>query len=178
MEQETLQLEAGETVIAVIHRHWLILFTQLFGLAVFALTPFLGWLIAVTASASLPTLTVNFTDFTTHFIFFYSCWLLYTLMAVAHTLANHYLDVWTLTNRRIIAVDQQGFFKRHLGSFRLDKVQDINVQITGIVATLLDYGSLEVETAAGTTGEFRAYNLPHPRQLKNLILETCQQLEG
>lgn len=178
MEQETLQLEAGETVIAVIHRHWLILFTQLFGLAVFALTPFLGWLIAVTASTSLPTLTVNFTDFTTHFIFFYSCWLLYTLMAVAHTLANHYLDVWTLTNRRIIAVDQQGFFKRHLGSFRLDKVQDINVQITGIVATLLDYGSLEVETAAGTTGEFRAYSLPHPRQLKNLILETCQQLEA
>ncbi len=178
MNSNTLKLEVGETLLKVVHRHWLTLFTQLFVLAIFALLPVVGWLIALIAQNAAASITINISAYTGYFVFFYFTWLLFVWMALANTLLNHYLDVWAITNRRIIAIDQRGFFHRHMGSFRLEKLQDVNVDVRGIIATLFDYGTLEVETASGSDGEFRAHHLPNPRELKNLILETSQQFKS
>jgi uncharacterized membrane protein YdbT with pleckstrin-like domain len=175
MNGNTLKLEAGETLLKVIHRHWLTLFTQLFVLGIFALLPVIGWLIVLMGQHAAAPVTLTVTSYTGHVVFFYFTWLLFVWMALANTLLNHYLDVFAITNKRIISIDQRGFFHRHMGSFRLEKLQDVNVDVHGIIATLFDYGTLEVETASGSDGEFRAHHLPNPRELKNLILETSQQ---
>ncbi len=178
MHNDTLRLETGEVLLKVVHRHWLTLFTQLFVLGLFALLPVLGWLIALISQNTSPSISLNISSYTGYFVFFYFTWLLFIWMALANTLLNHYLDVWAITDRRIIFVDQRGFFRRHIGSFRLEKLQDVNVDVSGIIATLFDYGTLEVETASGSEGEFRANHLPSPRDLKNLILETSQKFEA
>ena len=89
---------------------------------------------------------------------------------------NYYLDVWTITNKRLIAIDQHGLFHRETASFRLERLQDMNVEINGIIATFLDYGILEAQTAGGDDDKFRATGLPHPRELKSLILEASDVL--
>ncbi len=177
MSLETLKLEANEVVLKIVHRHWLTLFTRLFGLGVFAVVPLLAWIIIIVAQSLSPKPLFNIYLYTNHFAFFYSTWLLYTTMAIAFALTNHYLDVFVVTNRRVISIDQQGFFRRHIGSFRLDKLQDMNVEVNGLIATLLDYGTVEAETASSSSGEFRSYNLPKPRELKDIILTAANQLD-
>jgi hypothetical protein len=176
MSLETLQLEADEVAIKIIHRHWLTLFTRLFGLAVFAIIPLLAWIIIIVTQSLSPKLLLDIRLYTTHFGFIYSTWLLYTTMVVASAITNHYLDAFIVTNRRIIIIDQQGFFKRQIGSFRHDKLQDVNIEINGLIATLFDYGTVEAETASSSSGEFRAYHLPHPNEVKAIILKASQSL--
>ena len=52
----------------------------------------------------------------------------------------------------------------------------MNVQIDGIVATFLDFGSIDVQTAGHGDDHFEAHNLPHPRELKSLILKATDDL--
>ena len=108
--------------------------------------------------------------------FFYSAWLLTLWMGVFNSWTNYYLDVWIVTNRRIITIDQKGFFRRSVSSFKLEKLQDITVEIQGIIATLLDYGSVNAETASHTD-EFDARGLPHPREIKSVILRAIDELK-
>ncbi|PIY80402.1 MAG: hypothetical protein COY80_03150, partial [Candidatus Pacebacteria bacterium CG_4_10_14_0_8_um_filter_42_14] len=97
MSLETLKLEANEVVLKIVHRHWLTLFTRLFGLGVFAVVPLLAWIIIIVAQSLSPKPLFNIYLYTNHFAFFYSTWLLYTTMAIAFALTNHYLDVFVVT---------------------------------------------------------------------------------
>ncbi len=176
MTFETIALEPGEVMLKIVRRHWLTLFMKVFGLGVFGLLPAIAGVIVLISHNYAPTIAIDLARFSVHFGFFYLMWLLFMWMSLAAVLLNHYLDVWAITNRRIIAVDQQGFFRRQSGSFRLEKLQDINVEIHGLIATLFDYGTIEAETASGSDGEFRAHQLPRPRELKALILHAADTL--
>ena len=50
-------------------------------------------------------------------------------------------------------------------------MQDLNTEINGIVATLLDFGTIHVETASDAEEDFRATYLPHPANIKSIILQ-------
>lgn len=176
MTFESIQLEADEKIIQIVHRHWLTLAIQLFSLAVFAFVPLVVFGILAVANTSLPLLPIDVTDYARYFVFGYLAWLLCLHMALGRTFINHYLDVWAITNRRVITIDQIGFFRRQTGSFRLERIQDVNVSVNGIIATLLDYGTLEVETASGGGEEFRAHLMPHPQTIKATILAAADQL--
>jgi uncharacterized membrane protein YdbT with pleckstrin-like domain len=93
-------------------------------------------------------------------------------MSLFSILTNYWLDVWTLTNQRFIAVDQRGLFNRTTASFRLERLQDITVSIHGIIATFLDFGSLEIQTA-GEENKFEARGLPNPEALKSALLDAA-----
>ena len=105
----------------------------------------------------------------------YAAWLLITWMTLFNIWNNYYLDVWTITNKRLIAIDQKGYFTRTTASFRLDRLQDTSIAVRGIIATLLDFGELEMQTA-GEERNFKAYGLPHPGDLKSLILNASDTL--
>src|SRR5690606_39334527 len=104
-----------------------------------------------------------------HALFLYSFWLLINWMMLASIWTDHYLDVWVITSRRVININQAGFFRRQIGSYRLEQLQDLNVEINGIIETLLDFGTIHAETASGSLEEFKPRHLPHPRELKSLI---------
>jgi hypothetical protein len=83
--------------------------------------------------------------------------------------------VWTITDRRIIAVDQRGFFRRFIASFRYERLQDINVEINGFIETMLDFGDIHAQTA-GHDVTFRIGDVPDPRGVKALILQATDDL--
>lgn len=176
MTFETIALEPGEVMLKIVRRHWLTLFMKVISLGILGLLPAIAGVVVLISHSYAPTIAINFSQYSVQFGFFYLMWLLFMWMSLAAVLLNHYLDVWAITNRRIIAVDQQGFFRRQSGSFRLEKLQDINVEINGLIATLFDYGTLEAETASGSEGEFRGHQLPRPRELKALILHAADSL--
>lgn len=63
-------------------------------------------------------------------------------------LADFFLDVWVLTDQRIIAVEQKGLFSRTVSECALSKIQDTSVDTHGFLATILRFGNLTVRTAS------------------------------
>ncbi len=170
---DKLQLEADEDILKQTRRHWFVLFTQLFGLILGALAP-LALLVFLPAFTN-GFFTIDLSNYGAEITFAYLLWLLFIWIGIFTIWTNYYLDLFVLTDRRVILLNQKGFFRRNVASFRLERLQDMNVEIHGVIATLLDYGTLHVETAGHGDEEFRATGIPRPRDLKSLILRASDQ---
>lgn len=168
MNINKLQLESDEQILLQVRKHWFILATQIFAIVVVAILPYFLF-VAVLSNESLTTLARTHVE-TGFIVALSSVWLLIMWMTVFNIWTNYYLDVWTITNKRLVVADQRGFFYRTTASFRLDRLQDVEISVDGMLATLLDYGSLELQTA-GEERNFHADGLPDPAALKATILK-------
>ena len=94
----------------------------------------------------------------------------------SYPLDDFYYDVWIITNWRIIDCDQQGLFRRNISSIlNLDHIQDIQTTVVGIIKTVLDYGNIEVQTAAAKR-EFIFEDVAHPRQVEKMVRDAQAEL--
>ena len=173
---EKIHLEDDEKVIMFVRRHWFFLLTRCFGVIFSASLALVAWTtIAQLSDGVGTTLPFALGYYNLYFLYVYSIWLLFHWMALAYVFTDHHLDVWAITDRRIIAIEQVSFFRRHTGSFRLEKLQDMNIEINGIIATLLHFGTVEAQTASGSEEEFRGNYIPRPRELKAVILQAADE---
>jgi hypothetical protein len=169
MLTEKLELESDESILVMVRKHWFILAIELVGVATSAVIPFLIIPIAfpLLRNAGIPlTFDISASVLTA----LGSAWLLLMWMIFFNILTNYFLDTWTITNKRLIAIDQRGFFNRSVSSFRLERLQDLSVDIRGIIPTLLNFGTLHAQTAGADNKDFRATGLPNPRELKERML--------
>jgi len=173
MLSEKIQLDADESILIQVRKHWFIIMLQIVSVVVFALIPLAAFVLL--KYVPITVLPISFAEYTPVLISLYSGWLICAWMALFGVWTNYYLDVWTITNKRLIAVDQHGLFNRHTGSFRLERLQDINVTIHGMLATLLDFGDLHAETASDDR-DFVARGIPKPQELKALILSATDAI--
>lgn len=86
----------------------------------------------------------------------------------------YYLDVWIITDRRIIDIEQRGLFNRAVSELTLDRVQDVTVEVLGIVPTMLKFGTIRIQSA-GEVGEFTIDNVPHCDKAKDIILKSMSR---
>ena len=82
---------------------------------------------------------------------------------------NYYLDVWILTSERIIDINQKNLFSRVISEFPINRVQNVSIEVHGVIETLLKFGDLKVETA-GHGGGFTIRDAPNLYEAKNIIL--------
>ena len=165
-------LEEHEQVLAVVRRHWFVLLLKiitpvLLMLFPFVLAPILTHNVIVADLLSALALDGSVTSF------FGALWILFMWMLLFYGWTDYYLDIWTITNIRVIAIDQKGLFRRSIASFRYERLQDVNIEIHGLIATFLDFGSLEVQTAGHGESEFLIHGVPRPREVKAKILEAA-----
>ncbi len=173
---EKIQLEDDEKILSLVRRHWFVLFVEIFGVLVIALLPFFSFYIVTRLIDLSETEIFSYIDiYRAELIFISALWFLMHWMTMATIWTDYYLDLWPVTNKRIISIEQKGLFRREIGSFRLERLQDMQVEIDGIIQTFLDFGTVEAETASGSSDEFRARNLPKPRELKALILKATDK---
>lgn len=165
---DKIALEPDETVIQKVRKHWFIIVMELFGIGLAGILPLIVWagLLLANIPAALTTILVEYTITLT---FATTAWLLLSVMAGAMAWTHYYLDVWIITDRRIIVIDQVHFFNRKVSSFRLERLQDIKVSIRGIIATLLNFGTIRAQTASAAESNFTSHALPAPRELQSLI---------
>src|SRR5262245_22146810 len=121
MFTEQIKLETNEVVLRTVRKHWFILFIQTISLAFLAIFPiiFVGVAIGFASGSHF------ISD--THVLyrpaaFFSAAWLLIVWMIFFGTWTDYYLDLWTITDKRIIAINQKGFFNRSVASFRLERL--------------------------------------------------------
>lgn len=95
----------------------------------------------------------------------------YLLIVHALTLTeitDYWLDVWIVTNERVINAEQQGLFNRLVSEVHLMQIQDITSETKGFLETFLTYGDVYVQTAAERE-RFRFKNVDNPDEVKITI---------
>jgi hypothetical protein len=165
---EKIHLESDEKIITTVRMHWLIITLEILAIAFVGLIPFLLG-ISTLFFPTESTVRIMMSDYFIYFVFFSCIWLVYTTIATISVWTHYYLDLWIITDRRIIVIDQVHFFNRKVSSFRLERLQDIKVRISGIIPTLFNYGTIRAQTASAAESNFTSPALPDPRNLQALI---------
>jgi len=97
----------------------------------------------------------------------------YLLFCLGFTLVawmNYYLDIYIVTDRRIIDVNQEGLLARDLAAIDLVDVEDVKASVQGLLSTFFNYGNVYVQTAADVQNvEFR--HVPDPYTLARQIMD-------
>lgn len=76
---------------------------------------------------------------------------------------------------RILDMEQKGLFNREVTECYISKIEDMTVEIKGILPTFLNYGDLYLKTAS-EKGELVFREISDPNRIKNIVLEQYNQL--
>ena len=162
-----IEFQSDEKVILERRRHWL---------------PFVMEGVSLFVAGTLPFLTIIFSNFLpealavtvdTHqtlALFLATAWLLILWIIFFVAWTNYYLDVLIVTTKRVIDIEQTGLFARDQAEMRIENIQDIKVEIVGILASLLHFGNIHIQTA-GVSKEFIIKNIRDPHSVKDAIMK-------
>jgi hypothetical protein len=172
---EKIQLEPGEEVLTVVRKHWFIIATELFVTFVVLLIPFFVLFAFALFPSKFLIIDISIANYTSLIAFAIATWSILSLMAGFATWTHYYLDLWIVTDRRIILIDQVRFFNRNVSMFRLERLQDIEFFVKGVIPTLLNFGTLKAQTAGAFESNFKTDGLPDPRGLQATIQKAMDQ---
>ncbi|MBU1178694.1 PH domain-containing protein [Patescibacteria group bacterium] len=79
-----------------------------------------------------------------------------------------YLDLFILTDKRIIRIDQKGLFNRKVIEYSYDSVQGVTYEISGMLAMAFGYGDVKVQSSESTK-EIAIKKVPNPKEVQDLI---------
>jgi uncharacterized membrane protein YdbT with pleckstrin-like domain len=161
-----IEIDVDEQIVRVVRRHWFVLLRDAIVLLFLITIP----VIVLFALHMLPVeLVLRFsgseTVAGTFFLFF---WLSVVWMIGWSRWTDYYLDVLIVTTKRVFDINQHGLFSRESSSFRIDRIQNVAVDQKGIISTLLDFGTLRVETA-GEREVFVAPYISDPYEIKKFL---------
>ncbi len=103
-----------------------------------------------------------------------SLYTLYSLALLVVSILNDEFDLFILTNHRLIDITQVSFLKRTVATTPLNQIQDTTSDIQGIVGTLLNFGSIDVQTAAGLASNFTIDHVSDPGMVARAILNEAE----
>ena len=160
----------NEDIILVLRRHWLTFvmqFMPIVGGVIFIIV------VHVLVTEFMPEVLVNGGE---NILFFVESLMAMMLWLIAFIFwIDYYFDVWIITDRRIIDIEQLGLFRRNVSELEHSKVQDVTTEIHGILPTLLKYGFVYVQTAGKKT-RFIFKQVPHPMMVRKMILKLQQKV--
>jgi hypothetical protein len=169
MSYQALHLEPGEHVIFQVRKHWIVFAVRGLALLFAGLLPliiFRGF------KVFLPDFAVNIDvhgNGSALFLFFFSIWLLILWLSFFVDWTKYYLDVWYVTEKRIIAIEQKKIFDREISNLRFEKIQDVTIEVQGFLPTLLKFGTIKVQTAGEDSTEFFMTTVRHPEDIRRVI---------
>lgn len=157
----------NEKVVIMLRRHWIIFARYVLQLIGFNLLPIVFFIIFYyVVSWDIPTAGPLFVTMVMAVSLYYlGAWLAYF-----HSFVDYRLDMWILTDQRIINIEQQGLFDRVSAELNLNKVQDVTAEVHGHTQTFFDYGNVYIQTAAEQQ-RFIFQNVPHPEEIARLVIQ-------
>ncbi|TSD02030.1 MAG: hypothetical protein Athens071425_184 [Parcubacteria group bacterium Athens0714_25] len=154
-----------EQIITVVRRHWFNILQQflLFFVMIFIL---------VFALMIAPSFLGDFalSNFSNIFIFAESTIAMFVWLFMFFVWIDYYFDVWIITDKRIVNIEQKGLFSRSVGELEFSKIQDVSTEVRGVIPTILNYGEVHIQTA-GATERFVFHKVPDPYHIKGLVMD-------
>lgn len=168
-----IDLSPQEDVVFTARKHWFVFVAEVFGLLILAVIPFILLVVVTSLNVDVTRfLPGNAVLLITSIL---TGWLTLVWVVLFVTWTHYYLDMIIVTDKKIVEVDQRGLFSREVSSFALDRIQDITIDTHGLLATLLDFGDIHIQTA-GENREFVLRSAARPNNIKRRIIE--QQREA
>lgn len=99
------------------------------------------------------------------------------IIGLLHTMYCFYIwrnGVFIVTSHRVIKIDQLGLFSRLISEAEIHRIQEISTEIAGPVHTLLNFGTVKIQTAS-TTGRVDLDNVPDPYNIQQEIVKIQRQ---
>ncbi|TAK95264.1 hypothetical protein EPO05_04670 [Patescibacteria group bacterium] len=170
--QKLISNEALEhnDVVLVIRPHWFYILVQFIPVIVIA-----GLLVA--SLQFMPTMVASSDNPQAETIFLFVVTTLGLLIWIyaAIVWVENYFDVLIIMKRKIININQKTLFVRRISEVKFERVQDVTVEVSGVFPTLLNYGSIQVQSA-GENEWFTVLNIPDPYEVKNMIMELQKEI--
>ncbi len=159
-----------EHVIHVLRRHpitfipTILLFVALFGIPV---------ILYLVTKHSFPDVVTN-NQLYPLFVLGGSTYYLSTYLFLYAHFIDYYLDIWIVTNDRIIDNEQHGLFHRTTTELELHSIEDVTSQVSGILGTLFRYGDLTIKTSSVTT-TIVFKQIPNPEKIREELIRLADE---
>lgn len=157
-----------ESVVLFLHRHWYVLAGKVTTILVMSLVPILFLIVfgqLILANKLIPLFT-----------FLWAAYIMALWFYLFYALTMYTLDYWIITSERIVDSKQMGFFNRRISELSIHMIQDISVKLVGLIPTMLNFGTVEVQTAAEQRN-FLFDQIPKPQIAKDKIMEIIEATE-
>jgi len=162
--------DADEKIILLLRRHPLIflgpIFRLVFGFALLFTVRYIiraFWPALAETSFYPPTALAGYFFSLLLILIFFIDWL------------DYYLDVWIVTDRRIVNIEQRRLFNRQVSEQRIFRVQDVTSESVGLIPTIFKFGNVYVQTA-GARERFMFKQVPQPEKVKQIIIDIHDEL--
>ncbi len=161
-EKLPFPLQDGERIIEICRRHWLYLWPMLAGQVLAGLIPvfFFTWL--------LDAVGVLHGTGSRIFLIIAVLYLVYWAVRLVLTWYRFRNDIWVITNQRLIDSYRRHPFDMSISTADLVNVQDMSVERTGVLKTMLDFGDIICQTAS-IDQDFKITGVPNPRETQALV---------
>ena len=141
----------GEEVIVVLFRHW---YTLVF--------PIVRAILIILATLIVPA-WLGITGFIFSYgitTLVYYLWQVFWVGVIVYDYFNWYQDRYIITTERIIEIDQRGLFSRRVSEIELDRIQNITHAVDGLPATILNFGTITIQSAGANDLSVRRVGRP------------------
>lgn len=160
-----LAMRKNEHELIKLRKHWFILLRESFSGLLILVLPFIAAAIASGSGIVSPAFFSS-----ALWVVLSSLWILLSVMLLATVWTNYILDIWLVSSRRIVHIEQFALFNREAVTLYLENVQDVSIATRGFIATILHFGTISVETAGAATKLVVFEGMPNPEHVKELIL--------
>lgn len=158
-------LRENEHIILTLHRHWIILVFH-----------FLYVIILLVSSGFLLAYQDTIIDILGSGLYWGGLslyWIVFLTFMLLDWI-NDELDLFIITESRVIGIDQISALSRSVSECSLDRVQEVNAHTAGILQTIFGFGDVHIHTASETSNMVIRY-APDPienaRRINNIIQE-------
>ena len=107
------------------------------------------------------------------------CFVMLVFNSWFHSFLNWYLNIYFITNKRIINVTHESIFRRQTTEAPLNRVQDVTHKTLGFISMLFNYGDVIIQTAGHQT-LIHFSMVPYPREIHKEIVSLLahEHLQG
>lgn len=155
-------LQEGERVIKIYRRHWVYLWPLLIGQFLAAVVPVVVIALLLDAVGALEGIGSKI------FYVLAAIYIVYWLVRLALTWYRYHNDIWVVTSQRLIDSYRRHPFDMKVSTADLVNVQDMTIQRSGILRTMLDFGNVICQTAS-IDQDFVITGVPKPLETQALV---------
>lgn len=164
----------NETVLLVKRRHWWIIVRKFLFFVILFVLPFTIYLVLINF---YPWFWFNLILITSKYVLLIigvSSYYLLLWLFLFYLWVDYYLDVWVITDKKIVSVDQKGLFHRVISDIELERVQDVTSEVKGVLPTLFHYGNVYIQSA-GTKERFVFKQIHRPYAVVKDIMRLAKK---
>ncbi len=159
-----INLEKDEYIVFEVRKHWFSLVTPAFIILAATLFP----VVLYSIFSLLPVEIESENNLNVLFLFLYTNWIIILWVISFIIWTDYYLDVWVITNKNVIDIEQKGIFHREISTTRLSRIQDVNSEVRGLFQTFLNFGDITIQNA-GNDRQFKISNINNPTLVRENI---------